>query len=263
MKISIVTAVYNRVDCIRRAVDSVNHQTWGDIQHVVVDGASTDGTRELLKTILPATALFISEPDRGIYDAINKGISRSDGDVIGLLHSDDVFADAQVLSKVALAFEQDPSLDMLYGDIDFYDAAQPGRRTRVYSSRRFTPERLASGWMPAHTSVFLRRRVFERHGLYRTDYRIAGDFEYMARIFRDRKIKTLYLPEIMVHMRTGGASTAGWRSTLTLNREVLRACRENGIRTSWLRLLSRYPEKLLEFALARQQRSRPWPSSSR
>lgn len=247
MKLTVVTTVRNRLACVAKAVDSVTCQTWPDVQHVVVDGASTDGTTQLLQSILSEKARLICEPDTGIYDGINKGIARSDGEVIGLLHSDDAFADADVLADVARVFESKPELDMVYGDVAFIDPKKPGRFIRFYSSRHFRPELLRRGWIPAHTSVFLRRRVFDRHGLYRTDYRIAGDFEFMARIFQDPSLTWQYLPRTMVHMRPGGASTAGLRATLKLNLEVLRACRENGLRTHLGVLLMRYPLKLMEF----------------
>jgi len=251
LKVSIVTAVYNRVDCIARAVDSVRRQSWPAVQHVIIDGASVDGTRELLQSVLTEDALFISEPDRGIYDAINKGIQRCSGEVIGLLHSDDVFASDEIVRIVAEAFEKNSDLDVLYGDVAFFDSQKPDHCIRFYSSSRFKPELLAWGWMPAHTSVFMRKRVFDRNGLYRTDYRIAGDFEYMTRIFADPALEWRYLAQVMVHMRTGGASTSGWRSALTINREILRACRENGLSTNWLKLMLRYPRKLLEFIAIR------------
>jgi glycosyltransferase involved in cell wall biosynthesis len=247
MMLSVVTAVRNRLGCVAKAVESVNAQTWHPVQHVVVDGASTDGTTELLQSILPRDACLICEPDAGIYDGINKGIARSDGEVVGLLHSDDTFADPDVLRDVARAFEAQPDLDMVYGDIAFIDPEHPGRFIRYYSSRHFRPELLRQGWIPAHTSVFLRRRVFDRHGLYRTDYKIAGDFEFMARIFQDPGLNWQYLPRTMVHMRPGGASTAGLGATWRLNREVLRACRENGLQTHLGVLLMRYPRKVTEF----------------
>lgn len=247
MKLSVVTSVRNRVDCVAQAVESVQAQTWPEVQHLVVDGASTDGTTQLLQAVLPAGTRLVSEPDKGIYDGINKGIALAEGEVIGLLHSDDTFADPDVLRDVAMAFEQRPDLDMVYGDVAFVDPKDPGRITRFYSSRKFRPELLRRGWIPAHTSVFLRRRVFERNGLYCTDYRIAGDFEYMVRIFRDPVLTWQYLPRTLVHMRPGGASTAGLRATWRLNREVLRACRANGLHTHLGLLLLRYPLKLMEF----------------
>jgi hypothetical protein len=139
------------------------------------------------------------------------------------------------------------ALDALYGDVAFVRADNLDRVVRVYSSRRFRPSRIAWGWMPAHPGLFLRRRLFQEYGAFRTDYTIAGDFEFVARIFSRQNLRHEYLPEILVKMRLGGISTRGWRSTLTLNREVLRACRQNGIPSNYLKILSKYPAKLLEF----------------
>jgi len=188
----------------------------------------------------------VSEPDCGIYDAMNKGIALATGQVIGFLNADDIYANSSVLSRVAEVMERE-DLDALFADAEFFSAEDPRRTVRRYRSVRFAPDRIAWGWMPAHPTLFLHRRVLERFGTFRTDYRIAGDFELIARIFHANTLKYRYLPEVLVRMRTGGVSTGGWRNTLLLNREVLRACRENGIYTNPLMILSKYPAKLLEF----------------
>ncbi len=246
MKISIITAVYNRADTIERAVRSVRSQDYLEVEHIVIDGASTDGTQEKLKSCLEKDALFVSETDRGMYDAINKGVRLATGDVIGLLHSDDFFAHDCVLSKVADQF-QDESVDAVYGDAAFFSREAPETILRRYSSAHFKPSRLGWGWMPAHTTLFLRNTVYQAVGEFRLDYTIAADFDFVCRVFRDGQLRARYLPEVIVKMRTGGLSTGGWRSTLTLNREVIRACRENNIPTNWLKLMSKYPLKMLEF----------------
>lgn len=246
MKISIITAVYNRVDTIERAVRSVRSQSYPQIEHIVIDGGSTDGTVERLKACLANGAILVSEPDRGMYDAINKGLRLATGEVIGLLHSDDFFADNGVLSEVAGHF-QDETIDAVYGDAAFFSKEAPGRILRRYSSARFRPSRLGWGWMPAHTTLFLRSEVYRQAGEYRVDYAIAADFEFVCRVFGDGQLHASYLPKVLVKMQTGGLSTGGWRSTLTLNREVMRACRENRIQTNWLKLMSKYPLKALEF----------------
>lgn len=216
------------------------------MEHIVVDGASTDGTMAIIDRFRANIAQVISEPDRGIYDAMNKGIALATGQVIGFLNADDVYANPRVLCRVAEVMAHD-DLDALFADAEFFSAEDPMRTVRRYRSERFSPNRIAWGWMPAHPTLFLHRRVFERFGAFRTDYRIAGDFELIARIFHANALKYRYLPEVLVRMRTGGISTGGWRNTLLLNREVLRACRENGIYTNPLMILSKYPAKLLEF----------------
>jgi len=245
MKISIITVCYNSAATIEDSLQSVAHQTLRDKEHLVIDGASKDGTVEILRCH-PSIARWVSEVDRGIYDAMNKGLSLATGEIIGFLNADDVYADTGVLTRVAEAMARE-NLDALFGDAEFIDARNLRRIVRRYRSNRFRPDRIGWGWMPAHPTLFLRRRVFERCGSFRTDYRIAGDFELVARIFRGDSLRYRYLPEVLVRMRTGGISTDGWRNTLLLNREVLRACRENGIRTNVLKIVSKYPVKLIEF----------------
>lgn len=248
-KFSIITAVFNRAEVIRNAVHSVQAQTYTSVEHVVVDGASTDGTVDILKQSLGANAVFLSEPDKGIYDALNKGLALATGDIIGFMHSDDSYANERVLETVALAFEAS-DIDGVYADVLFFHPAAPDKPVRRYRSNRFNVDRLAWGWMPAHTTLFLRRCVYEQYGHFKTTYKIAADFELIARILTDRKVKLAYIPEVLVHMDTGGASTAGLKSTIRLNQEVKRACAENGIRTNWFKILSKYPLKILEYIRA-------------
>lgn len=245
MRISVITVCFNAVDTIADTLESVATQTHTDIEHIVVDGASADGTLDVVKRYKHVFKV-ISEPDQGIYDAMNKGLRLASGEVIGLLNADDVYADDQVLERVAANMRRD-GLDALFGDAEFVSPGRADRPVRRYRSERFSPGRIAWGWMPAHPTLFLRRQVYERFGLFRTDYRIAGDFELVARIFRGDTLRYRHVPEVLVRMRTGGVSTGGWRNTLLLNREVLRACKENGISTSLPKILSKYPAKLLEF----------------
>lgn len=246
MKISIITVAYNAAQTIAETLRSVAAQTYPDIEHIVVDGGSKDATAEIVAREGAHVARFISEPDRGIYDAMNKGIGLATGDVIGFLNSDDVYAHKWVLAEVIKAMTSH-HLDALYGDVAFFRTDNPGKLVRRYSSARFSPARIAWGWMPAHPALFLKHYVFKQIGLFRTDYRIAGDFEFIARAFHSSRLRSLYVPEVFVHMQAGGVSTGGWRNTLLLNREVLRACRENGIKTNVLKVLSKYPMKTLEW----------------
>ncbi len=248
MKISIITVAYNAATSIGATLKSVAAQTHPDVEHIVIDGGSTDGTLECIASRGQHLAHVVSEPDRGIYDAMNKGIRLASGDIIGILNADDVYADDQILARIAALMAAEP-LDAVYGDVVFFAPDRPAITVRRYSSRRFAPARIAWGWMPAHPTLFLRREVFDRFGLYRPDFRIAGDYELVARIFKDDNLRYRYLPEVLVRMSTGGASTGGWRSSLLLNREVLRACRGNGISTNWFMLLSKYPIKMLEYFL--------------
>ncbi len=221
-------------------------QTHPDIEHIVVDGASTDGTLALIRAHQTGSMRLISEPDQGIYDAMNKGLAEATGDVVCFLNADDIYAGTDVLARVVEQMSQE-HLEALFGDVAFFHAGSPQQTVRRYSSRSFSPERIAWGWMPAHPALFLRREVYERTGSFRTDFRIAGDFEFVARAFTKKTLRYRHFPEVLVRMRTGGISTEGWNNTLLLNREVLRACRENGIQTNTMKILSKYPAKLLEY----------------
>lgn len=244
--ITVITVCFNSAATLGNTLQSVADQSWANVEHIVIDGGSTDATQEVVAQHGAHVARFISEPDRGIYDAMNKGIRVATGDVIGFLNADDVYAHRNVLAAVAGIMKRE-HLDALFGDVEFFRSENPGRTTRRYSSARFRPDRIAWGWMPAHPALFVRREVFQRVGTFRTDYRIAGDFEFVARAFGENKLRYRHLPEVWVRMRTGGVSTGGWRNTILLNQEVLRACRENGIPTSLPKVLSKYPAKLLEF----------------
>ena len=246
MKISVITVCYNSAKTIGHTLRSVREQTHNDIEHIIVDGGSNDNTREVVADEGPHVAKLISERDNGIYDAMNKGIQLATGDVVAFLNADDFYKDDDVLAKVGRVMQTE-QLDALYGDVEFFRAGQHEGVVRRYNSGRFTAARLGWGWMPAHPALFVRRALFERYGMFRTDYRIAGDFEFIARVFKHPELRHRHLPKSLVCMQMGGVSTSGWRATLQLNREMMRACRANAIRTNWLKMLVRYPLKALEF----------------
>ena len=245
MKISVITVCYNSAKTIASVLQSVTAQTHPDIEYIIVDGASKDATLEIIRQNSSRVTTLISEKDRGIYDAMNKGIAAATGDIICFLNSDDRYEDNSVLQRVADAMA-DPKLDALLGDVAFVRADNPEKVIRHYRSDRFTSERLAWGWMPAHPAMFIRRSVYQTYGSFRTDFRIAGDFDFIARSFGKGDLNFRHVPEIFVKMHVGGASTSGWRSKVLLNKEVLRACRENGIKTNMFKILSKYPMKALE-----------------
>lgn len=246
MKVTVITVSHNSEATLPDTLRSVAAQSHPGVEHIVVDGASTDATSEMVKLHGAHVAKFLSEPDHGIYDAMNKGLGLATGDIVGFLNADDRYADERVIERVVRAMEKD-DLDAVFGDVAFFHAGEPQHIVRRYRSDRFHPRRLAWGWMPAHPALFVRREIFQRVGHFRTDYRIAGDFEFIARAFKDEGLRYRHLPDVLVMMCTGGVSTAGWRNTLLLNREVLRACRENGISTNLMKILSKYPAKFLEF----------------
>lgn len=228
MKISVVTAVFNRVETVAAAIDSVQSQSWTDVEHVIQDGGSTDGTLEIIKQCAKSSTLLVSESDSGIYDAINRGISRATGSVIGLMHSDDVFANSHVLAKAAAAFAN-PAVDGVYGDLQYVAANDANRVIRHWRSGAYSPSLLHRGWMPPHPTLYLRREVFDRYGLYDTSFRIAADYDAMLRYLVKGQIKLAYIPEVLVKMRVGGESNRSLGRILLKSREDLRALRNNNV----------------------------------
>jgi glycosyltransferase involved in cell wall biosynthesis len=234
LKISIITAVFNRADSIAGALHSVQAQSWHNLEHVLVDGASTDGTLQVMQACLKAPAragylaTCISEPDKGIYDALNKGLARATGDVIGLMHSDDFYADDEVLASVAAAFA-DPAVDAVYGDLDYVAKADTAHIVRRWRSGTYSPARLALGWMPPHPTLFLRRSVIERWGGFDTNYRIAADYDAILRYFGKGQVRPAYIARVLVKMRLGGESNRSLGRIWLKTKEDYRALRHNGV----------------------------------
>jgi glycosyltransferase involved in cell wall biosynthesis len=249
LTMSVITVCYNSVATIARTLESVAKQTWPEVEHIVVDGASSDATLSVIAANNVRVTALVSERDSGVYDAMNKGVGLATGDVVAFLNADDFYKDMDVLKRVAQVMA-DENLDALYGDVEFFRLGQQNKVVRRYNSGQFTPDRLSWGWMPAHPALFVRRELFDRYGLFRPDYRIAGDFEFIARVFKHRELRHRYLRQSLVRMQMGGLSTSGWQATLLLNREMMRACQANSIPTNWLKMLARYPLKLMEFARA-------------
>ncbi len=248
MKVSIVTATYNSAQTLGDALESVLNQTYADIEHIVVDGESTDGTVDIVRQYEPmfkGRLKWISEKDKGIYDAMNKGIRMATGDIVGILNSDDYFTCKDVVEMMVNNFDKE--LDAVYGDIHFIRDGQPDKCIRYYSSKKFSPIWLRFGFMPAHPSFYCRREIYEKVGLYKTDYAIGSDYEMMVRLFMKYHIKARYLKMDFVTMRTGGASTRNVRSRLQLIKDDVRGCRENGIYTNPLMISMKFLYKIFEF----------------
>jgi glycosyltransferase involved in cell wall biosynthesis len=244
--ITIITVSYNSAATISDTIDSVLSQTYQDIEYIIIDGASSDGTIEIIRSYGSKISRFITEPDRGIYDAINKGIAISTGDIVGIVNSDDVFYDRQVIGKVAESFMEN-DIDAVYGDAIFVSPENTLRIVRYYSSGAFHPGRFRFGFMPAHPSFYVKRAFFEKLGLYKTDYKIAADFELLLRFLYVNRIRTKYIEMPFVSMRMGGRSNKSPKSNIILNREILRACRENGLKTGYFLIYLKYFFKVFEF----------------
>ena len=259
MKISLITACYNSTKTIETAIESVLAQQGVDLEYIVVDGGSKDGTVDLLKGYEPkfnGRMRWISERDRGMYDAINKGIKMATGDIVGILNADDVLASDDTLAHIAAAFT--PDIDALYADIRFVregetvEALREAPTVRYCSAAKWRPWMFRFAAMVPHPSFYVRRECFERLGGYSLDYRICADFELELRFLGIAKLRAVYLPECVVVMRMGGMSTAGWRSTVVINREDLRALRSHGIWSCLPLIYLKYLFKIWGFVFKRR-----------
>lgn len=228
IKISVVTAVYNRQQTVGQAIESVLSQSHPLVESVVIDGSSTDSTLAVLAPYRPRLGVLVSEPDQGIYDALNKGIRHATGEVVGFLHADDIFENNEVLAKVAAAFE-DPSIDAVYGDLVYVRQDNISNVIRYWKSGLFDQADLAKGWMPPHPSFYVRRSVYERLGGFDTRYRIAADYDTMLRFLAVGKIRTAYIPEVLVRMRAGGISNRSLATIIRKSREDIDVLRRNQV----------------------------------
>ncbi|MDP2829721.1 MAG: glycosyltransferase family 2 protein [Sulfuricellaceae bacterium] len=226
--ISVITASFNRVDTVAQALASVQGQTWKQVEHIVIDGASTDGTLQVIEAQRDRLAVLVSERDGGLYDALNKGFALASGDVVGVMHSDDFYADERVLERVAQAFA-DPGVDGVYGDLDYVAKVDPTRIIRRWRSGTYKRSRLALGWMPPHPTLFLRRSVIQQWGGFDTDFRIAADYDAMLRYLARGQIRLAYIPEVLVKMRVGGESNRSLSRILRKSREDYAALRRNEV----------------------------------
>jgi len=245
MKISVITPSFNQGHLIEKTIKSVVQQGHSDLEYIVMDGKSSDNTLEVLK-MYEKKLMWVSEIDGGQSDAINKGIDMATGDVVGILNSDDFFPDKSIVSKIVETFKSN-DIDAVYGDIAFIRPDNLQKVIRHYSSKKFHPGKFAFGFMPAHPSFYAKKECYNRMGLYKYDYKIAADYELLIRFLFKNKIKTSYIPAIMVYMRTGGVSNKNVLSRYTLNKEIVRACKDNGINTNMFLLSLKYFKKIFEF----------------
>lgn len=247
MKVSLITVSYNSALTIGDTIRSVLSQTHKDIEYIIVDGNSRDETVDIVKGFGDRISKFISEPDKGIYDAMNKGIMLATGEIVGMLNSDDFYCSNTIIESVVQAFSE-PEVDAVFGDLVFVDPVNTSKIVRRYSSKGWHPGRFAKGFMPAHPTFFVRRKYYDQCGLFKTDYRIAADYELLIRFLYVNNLRYKYLPITMVTMRKGGVSSRGLKSNIILNEEIIRGCRENGIKTNSFRVYSKYLTKIFELA---------------
>lgn len=248
MKISIVTAVLNNKRHIEGCINSVVNQTYEDIEYIVVDGGSRDGTIDKIQNskFKNQSFKFISENDNGIYDAINKGIKISTGEVIGLLHSDDVFADDTVIEKVADKFVKEGT-DSVYGDLEYVGANDLNKKIRYWQAGDCNINKLKHGWMPPHPTFFIKKEVFRKFGLYNTGYKVASDYDMVLRLLWKERITTSYLPTVITKMRWGGASNRDITSIMQKSREDYKALKANSVPSPSLVVFLKNVRKLHQF----------------
>jgi glycosyltransferase involved in cell wall biosynthesis len=239
LKVSIITAVFNGVHTVEDCIASVKNQINVDKEHIVIDGGSLDGTVNVIKKLETNLTSWVSEPDNGIYEAMNKGIALATGDIVGILNADDFYVNNLVLARITEEFQK-KSVEALFADLVYVRPDNLNRIVRLYSGANFSLNKLNYGWMPPHPTFFVKREVYEKFGVFKTDYKIAADYELVTRFLAKHKIQFSYLPEVIVKMRIGGVSTSSFKNTWILNMEILRACEENGIKTNIFKIFSKY-----------------------
>ena len=231
MKISIITVVHNNVENIKDAIDSVHGQTYKNIEHIIIDGLSTDGTVEIVKSYGKKINKFITEKDKGIYDAMNKGIALASGDIIGILNSDDIYFDDNVLEDVVNVFKEKQS-DSIYGDLIYVEKNNINEVVRYWKSSAFKLGSFAKGWHPPHPTFFAKRSLYHNHGSFDLNMRVSADFDLMLRFLEKNKITTSYIPRVLVKMRTGGESNKSFRNIIVSNISILKSFKKNKIQVN-------------------------------
>jgi glycosyltransferase len=252
MKVSIITPVFNNRETVGDCLRSVLRQTYPNIEYLVIDGGSTDGTTEVIESYRAKIAQWVSEPDTGIYSALNKGLNLATGEAVGILHSDDIYAHDRVVEKVVEAFGKSGA-DSVYGDLKYVDKNNPNRVVRRWKSSPFIPGKFRHGWMPPHPTFFVKRRIFENYGGFNENLRIAADYELMLRFLEKHRISTHYLPEFLIHMRMGGVSNRGIKNILLKSREDLLAWKLNGLSSSIYTIPLKNLSKIPQFFMKKGQ----------
>lgn len=246
MKVSIITATFNASDTLASSAESLFHQTYPDIEYIVVDGGSVDGTAQLVSSFGDRVDHFITEGDRGTYDALNKGMALSTGEVIGILHADDILAHPKVIENVVSQLEE-TSCDALYGDLQYVQKKNPSKIIRNWRSGTWSPGLQLKGWMPPHPTLFIRRVLYLKHGPYDLLYRISSDYDFMLRLLTDPTLKICYLNEVMVKMRLGGKSNATLRQILRKSKEDLLILRSHSFPHPFQTLINKNLSKTSQF----------------
>jgi len=247
MKISIITATFNSARTIQDTLQSIAEQSYPHIEHIIIDGLSGDDTLLYVKRF-SHVAQLVCEKDKGIYDAMNKGIARASGEVVGILNSDDIYINDRVIGKVMKEFEDD-SIDIVYGDLQYVNQMDLNKVVRTWKAGSFTKKSFYYGWMPPHPSFFVRKKVYDRLGLFNLELKTAADYEIIIRFLLKNELKAAYLPEVLVKMRTGGASNASLMQRIRANREDKKAWKMNGLRPNLFTLVLKPLRKINQFLI--------------
>ena len=245
MKVSIITATYNSERTIKDTLTSVKQQTYQNVEHIIIDGASKDKTVNLLN-LYGHQGPMLTEADNGIYDAMNKGVAIASGDIIGILNSDDFYSDSKVLDKVVKVFEE-TGCDAVYGDLVFIDGKQTSKVVRKWVAGNYNKKLFYKGWMPPHPTVFIKKEVYEKYGMFNLKFKSSSDYELLLRLMFLKNIKVSYVPEVLVHMRTGGQSTRSLSNRLAAHKEDYLAWLSNGISPKWYTLALKPISKIKQF----------------
>ena len=245
LKVSIITATYNSANTLEMCMDSVLNQSYNNIEYLIIDGNSTDDTKALIKAKSEKNPniKWTSEPDKGIYDALNKGIAAASGDIIGFVHSDDFLANSSVIEMIVTNFDANDA-DGVYGDLHYVSVTDTSKVVRNWKSQVFLPKLLHRGWMPAHPTLFLKQEVYKSFGNFDLGYRIAADYDFILRIFSNPSYKFQYLPETIVKMRVGGESNRSINNLIKKTKEDYKAAKQNGLSFPFFVILSKNLSKL-------------------
>lgn len=246
MKVAIITVCYNSAETIESAIQTVLSQDYPDVEYIVVDGASSDRTLEIIDQYRDRISQVISEPDKGVYDAINKGIKAASADVVGLMHSDDLYAHPRVISDIVAAFKQHGT-DAVYGDLEYVSRTETDKVIRNWQSKPYHRKLFKQGWMPPHPTLYVKRELFDKYGYYNLDLRISADYELMLRYFYKHRITSTYLPQVLVKMRVGGISNVSLKSRLEANQEDRKAWAMNDLKPGIFTLFAKPLSKIFQF----------------
>ncbi|MEO9533045.1 MAG: glycosyltransferase family 2 protein [Crocinitomicaceae bacterium] len=245
MKISIITVAYNAASTIKDTIDSVLSQEGIDLEYVIIDGGSKDETVQIVESYGDQIHTFISEPDKGIYDGMNKGVALATGDIVGILNADDFYSNENVLSKVVETFVE--GVEASYADLVYVDQEDTDRITRTWKSGKYESGAFKKGWMPPHPTFFVRKEIYEKFGAYSLELKSAADYEFMLRVIHKHQIKVVYLPEIIVRMRQGGASNSSLKNRINANKEDRKAWEMNGLKPGTFTLIRKPLSKISQF----------------